>query len=285
MRWWKSKSVRQKLVIAAVVLAVAVAGGAVAAQRFAGDEPAQRTTGLDRKKPDTPKFSGRPLELGTEARISANYRVAVTELTLYNISTARLMVVTVKATYTGKEDGEPWGDLTVRYIGPDTRTVGETGCPFDLGDLDASDQATLKADEETTYGVCINLPAGKLEGGRVSVEEALVARQEGSTSWTTDGAVTKTAPSTAPDSSGSSGDRDSDTSFREPSGDSAQVDNSEVCEKYEDDVEKYKDGIDDLDKWAEQYEDAPGHDEDKVEDYEEWKDMMDKNVRWFDENC
>ena len=285
MRWWKSKSGRQKLVIAVVVLAIAVAGGAFAAQRFANDEPVKpRSTGSESEKPDKPKFSGKPLELGTVARISSNYRVAVTELTLYNVATGRLLVVTVKAKYVGKEDGEPWGDLTVRYIGPDTRTVGESACPFDLGELDASDQATLKPNEETTYGVCIDLPAGTIEGGRVSIEEALVARQEGSTSWTTDGAVTKTAPSmAAPDSSGSSGDRD--TSFRGPSRGSGGGGNSEACEKYEDDVEEYKDGIDDLDKLAERYEDDPDYDEDKVEDYEKWKDMMEKNIEWFDENC
>ena len=124
MRWWKSKSGRQKVVIAAVVLAIVAIAGVVAAQRFANDEPVQtRATGSNREKPEVVKPSGKPLKLGTVARISSNYRVAVTELTLYEVSTGRLMVVTVKAKYIGKEDGEPWGDLTVRYIGPDTRTV------------------------------------------------------------------------------------------------------------------------------------------------------------------
>ncbi len=284
MRWWKSKSGRQKLVIAAVVLAIVAIGGVVAAQRMTADEPAQaRNTGANRERPEA-KPSGKPLKLGTVARISSNYRVAVTELTLYKVATGQLMVVTVKATYIGKEDGEPWGDLTVKYMDPDSQIFGESACPFDLGELDASDQATLKTNQATTYGVCIELPASTVEGGRIYVEEAL-AREEGSKSWTTEGAVTKTAPAIASDSSGSSGGRDDDTSFHGPGRNSGSADYSKACKKYEDDVEKYRDGRDDLDELAERYEDNPDHDDDKLDEYQEWLDGMDKNAEWFDKNC
>lgn len=284
MRWWKSRSRSQKLAIALVVLAVGAIAGVLATEPFAKDEPEPpRKTAVEREQP-TEKLTGKPLALGTVARISPNYRVAVTDLTLYNFSTGRIMVVTVEAAYVGKIDGEPWGDLTVKYVAPDSRTYGESQCPFDLGELDASDQATLKSGDETAYGVCVDLPAGSTEDGRVVVEEAL-ARQEGTKSWTTEGAVTKTPPAVASGPSGSSGDHDDDSSSRRTSGGGGAPDYSKSCEKYEDDVEEYKDGIDDLDKLAERYEDDPDHDDEKVEDYEKWKDAMEKNIEWYDENC
>lgn len=285
MRWWKKRSRNQKVAIALVTLAIVAVGGVVGAQGFANDEPVQpRKTSLDREQP-TAKLTGKPLKLGTVARISSNYRVAVTELTLYNFSTGRMMVVTVEATYVGKQDGEPWGDLTVKYVAPDARTYGESECPFDLAELDASDQVTLKPDDVTTYGVCVELPAGSIEDGRVVVEEAL-ARQEGTKSWTTDGAVEKTPPAIASDPSGSSGDRDDDTSFRGPSGGNSGADYSETCEKYEDDMEEYRDGgREKLEDLGERYEDKPDHDDEKLEDYEKWLDGMEKNAEWFDEHC
>jgi len=287
MRWWKNRSRSQKVAIALVAVAIVAFGGVVGAQKLAGGEPAQpRKTSMAGAQPTT-KPVGKRLELGTEVRVSSNYRVAVTELTLYTVPAGRLMVVTVKATYVGKEDGEPWGDLTVKYVASDGRTFGESACPFDLGELDASDQATLKPDDVTTYGVCIDLPKDSIEDGRIVVEEAL-ARQEGTKSWTTKGAVTKTAPAIASDSSGSSGSSgggDRDTSFRGPSTRSGSADYSKACDKYEDDMKKYRNGRDDLEELRERYENKPDHDDDKIEDFDKWMDGMDENAEWFDEHC
>jgi hypothetical protein len=285
MRWWKSRSRGQKVAIAAAVLAIVAGGGVVAAQELAKDEPVKPRSNSPEREQPTAKPTGKPLKLGTVARISSNYRVAVTELTLYKVPTGQLMVVTVKAKYVGKEDGEPWGDLTVKYVEPDSRTYGESACPFDLGELDASDQATLKPGDTTTYGVCLDLPGGTIDG-RVSVEEAL-ARQEGTKSWATDEAVTKAAPSmAAPDSSGSSGDRDGETSFRGPSKSSGGADYSKTCEKYEDDMEEYRDGgREKLEDLGERYEDNPDHDDEDLDEYREWLDGMEKNAEWFDQHC
>lgn len=269
-------------IVATVILALSVVG-VLANERFRGasdDAVPARETGRATEKPDGVKATGKRLKLGTVAKVSPNYRVAVTELTLYNFSTGRIMVVTVKATYIGKDDGEPWADLTVAYSGKDSRTAGESACPFDLEELDASDQATLKTGDATTYGVCIDLPAGTVEGGRVSVEEAF--SEQAPTSWSTDEAVTKTPPAGAlPNSSG--GGRAPATQFRPRSGNSSDV--KEECEKYEDDVEEYRDGRGELDELAERYENRPDHDDDKLEDYEEWRDAMDKNVEQYERLC
>jgi hypothetical protein len=276
-------SIGQKLSIGATVILALSIAGLVAADRFGSAKPDDAVkaheTGVDTKgSGDDVKPAGKPLELGTAAKISSNYRVAVTEVSRYEVSTGPLLVATVNATYIGKEDGEPWADLMAEFSGPGSRTYDESGCPFDLGDLDPADQPTLKNGDKATYGVCIDVPDVDLKGGRVTVEEAFSKGDR--KSWSTNEVITKVAPSTAPTSSAGPASSTRSRPWRQP----AHRDRSnDACDKFDsDDFEKYKEWGDWVKAQYKKYRDAGGDDEDKIDDYKEWKEDYDKQIDFYE---
>jgi hypothetical protein len=289
-RSWRRMSIGLKLSIgASVILALSIVG-VLAAERFdsaSQDDAVQTGAGRDAEKSgDDVKAAGKALDLGTVAKLSSNYRVAVTEISRYEASTGQLIVATVDATYIGKEDGEPWSDLMAEFSRPGSPTFDESGCPFDLGDLDPADQTTLKNGDKATYGVCIDVPDVDLKSGRVTVEEAFSKGDR--ISWSTKVVVTKEAPSAAPTSSAGqapgTGPQRSQP-YRQPNNDRSDND---ACEDFDEDkfdrYKKWGDGVKDTyRKWR----DNGGDDEDKIDDYEEWEEEYDKQIdlyeQWADE--
>jgi hypothetical protein len=277
MQSWQDMSRRRKLAIGATVLAVlAVGGGIVAAYQFGDDEPAEKPPVRTQDEPRaTTKPVGKPLELGEVANVSDNYRVAVTEVSTYELAKGLLLVPTIEVTYTGSEDGEPWADLTVEFSSSSGRTFGETDCIAGLGDADGEDRPPLADGDTDTHEVCIELPTRKTSGGRVYVDETYSTDDR--VSWSTDEVVVKALPTVVRQQPGGPG-----PSFRAPpSGSSKKL--SEVCEKWDhDEYEDYKEWGEWVEKEYEKYRDAGGDDDDKIEDYEEWRDDYDDQIAYFD---
>ena len=275
MRWWKSRSRGQKLAIAAVVLAIVAVGGLFATYKLTQGEPEKpRNTSSEREQPAA-EPTGRLLKLGTVARISPNYRVAVTALKLYVGGQTQYLAATIEAEYTGKDKGEPWGDLTVEFSRPGSQIAGESDCPIDVDD--ATREPALAAGETGTYSACMYLPSKKIDDGRVSVEEAFAGGRK--TYWSTQGAETETLPSFAAPPSGV---QKPNTSYRAPKPNNRA--NEEWAEEYIEDVEEYKDWVEEMQEFAEENKDNPGFDEDDIEEYEDWKkeyeDQIEDYEKW-----
>lgn len=283
-RSWRRSSIGQRLSIGATVILALSIVGVLATERFDSanqDDAVQTGAGRATEKTgDDVKAAGKPLELGTVTKISSNYRVSVAEVTKYEIPTGWLIVPTVRATYIGHEDGEPWADLNVEFFGTGSRSYGESDCPAGLDHGDAADdRPTLANGDDATYDVCIDVPVKAVKGGKVLVEEAFSTDDH--TFWSIKGAVTKTLPSPQRSVQPNPAAR----AQRPQVYDDSDDDLENACEKYKDNVEEYKDNIDDMDDRMDAYKKAPGHDDDKVEDYEDWKDGMEKIISQYEERC
>jgi hypothetical protein len=285
MRSWKRMSIGLKLSIGTTVILALSVVGVLAAERFDGanqDAVQARQTGADSdtENSDDAKPTGKPLELGTVAKISSNYRVAVTEISQYKVPAGRLIVASLDAAYIGKQDGEPWADLMVEFSGSGSKTFDESGCPFDLGDEDPADQTTLGAGDKATYAVCIDLPNIDIKGGRVSVEEAFSSTGK-RISWSTKEAVTKELPSAAPASPNAPAPRSQP--HRQPAND---VRSDDVCDDFDDDeYQQQKEYGEYLEDQYQAKKDTM--DDDDIDDYKDWKKkhdrMMDYYEKWHEE--
>jgi hypothetical protein len=279
MQSWKGLPGRRKALVLVVALAVLVIGLFFAVDRIAGDEAATSEPTRAQEEPrEVVRPTGRRLELGTVAKISPSYSVSVTGLSLYEGDDTQFLAATIRAEYLGTSEGEPWADLSVEFADARGRTSGESSCPRSLeeGSNDA-----LATGETTTHVACISLANKVIKGGRLYVEEALAMSHR--TAWSTDEAELKQIPDAevddAPIGAGPA------PRFNTPSGGGGSRANYEkVCEKYEDDVKEYRDGIDELDEIAEKYEDNPKY-EDDLEEFEEWKDTMEANIDRYEAVC
>jgi hypothetical protein len=275
-------SIGLKVSIGATVILMVSVVGVLAAERFDSanqDDAAQaRGTGPDRDKQGDVKAVAKVLDLGTVAKISANYRVAVTEVSRYVVPGGQLIVATVDATYAGKKDGEPWADLTAEFSGSGSQTFDESGCPFDLGDADPADQPALGTGDKATYAVCIDLPDIDTKGGSVVVYEAFSTGDR--IGWSTKDAVNKTLPSSAPASPTAQAPGIHSQPRRQP----AHHDRSDdACDNFDEHkFEDYKDWGEHVQKQFKAYKDAGGDDEDKIDDYKDWKEEYDKRIDWLE---
>lgn len=283
MRSWRKMSNGLRLAVGAAVVAVLALGGVAAAQRFGGPDapPPKPSPASDDAKPVS-----KQLDLGDFAKISSNYRVAVSEATLYEGGKNQFVAATVKAKYTGSEDGEPWADLIVEFTTADGKTFDESSCPVDIGE--ASEQPSLKPGDVQTYPVCIDVPTGDLEGGKVSIEEAF-ADDGDRVDWSTEGADTKSAPSPTPEPETSSGPQAS--APRQQPQRQADNDDSDNRRYDADDVDDYREKLDDaIEKYEKQRDrikaqlrqwDELGYEGDAVDDYEDWLDDVEEAIETY----
>jgi hypothetical protein len=278
MKWWSRSSARAK--VASLVAAVGVLAivGAVVGPQFNGTN----TGDAEMVRSDqAARSDARPLDLGTVVKMGSDYKVAVTRVLLYKGDGDRFVVATIKAEYVGKEDGYPWADLVVKFAGAtSSKTFGETGCPSDLDDVNNSNAPVLAIGDVRTYDICIEVSTTNIHGGRISVEE--VSSSASKTYWSTNGAVTKTAPSpspTTPTQEASSAAPRPAPRYNSDSSDSDTYDS--------DAVEEYRDKLDRAIERGERLRDRikaqlavwkkNGHDSDDIDDAEDYlKDLEDQ---------
>lgn len=275
MQSWKDLSRRRKLALGAVVIAVLAAGGVYAADRPGEDSAKTPARAKDEPRQYT-KPVGKRLELGEVAKISDNYSVAVTELTLYEGENMQLLAATIRAEYIGNKEGEPWADLSVEYAEANGWTGDETSCP---SSIDEGPDEALAVGDVTTHLACMNLRSRNVEGGRVYVEEALAKGKR--TAWSTDDAVTKKLPAPPPDSLAGTGGAPPRTSWQAPNSGGSDVDDEELeeFEEWKDDIREYKEWTDEADKNVDKY----SSNKKKIEKWRDWKEEFDEDYEEWEE--
>lgn len=149
-------------------------GRSLAETGSAAPEPAQPATG------EEPAPAAEVVPLGTPARVG-DYEVTVDSVELdanasvaaandFNEAPAGQYVVTqLTVTYTGTEEGMPGWDLSAVFHGSDARQYSDAECMAVLAD-DALDAPTLNPGGTDTFQFCMDVPAGAIAGGQLSVE-------------------------------------------------------------------------------------------------------------------
>lgn len=284
MRWWRTSSVGLKVaIIASAILALSI-GGVLTAERFdtSSQDSAVKAseTGPDSETAgDDIRLAANPLELGTVAKVGPNYRVAVTAISLYEGQADQVIAATINAKYVGKDDGEPWADLSVEFIESDSRRHGESDCPSGLGHTEASEQTVLATGDEKTFEVCIGLPVSDIKGGQLVIEEAFAESDRAF--WSTEAVVTKVLPSPVPASPVRRAPAASPRAAGQDANDGSRC--TEKQQEYDEDLDESKEKIDELDERMQAYKNVEGHDEDKVEEWEEDKEEFDERYEeWKD---
>jgi hypothetical protein len=264
---WKEMSGRRKFAAVVAVLAVLV-GGFVAADRLLGPEPVEPTP-VKATPTKTVPPKGERLELGTSAKISDNYSVAVTEIVVYEGKETQLLAATIKAEYIGSDEGEPWADLSAEYVEKTGWTADEASCP---SSLEAAAEKPLAVGDVTTHVACMNLRSKNVEGGRVYVEEALADSRR--VAWSTDDAVTKPLPS-PPRVTGAGGGSRAAPSWRPPGRELSEDDKEELeeFEEWKDSVRDYKRWTDEVDEKVDKY----SSNKKKIEEWRDWKEDFDED--------
>ena len=261
-------------IIASVILALAIVGVLVDDRFGADQDGAVKARETVTAAPEDIKPVGKPLDLGVEAKVSSHYRVTITEVSRYDVPGGQLMAPTVKATYIGKDDGEPWSDLSLEFSIPGSEEFGEFQCPAGVGD-DSADRAALGTGDEATYVVCLNVPEKDTEGGRITVQEAFT--NDKGAWWSTDEAVVKALPSVAPPASSGGGA----PATRPKPSNVDRSDDDDRCDDFDDEeYERQKDYGEYLEDQYEAKKDTL--DEDDIDDYKDWKEDHDKAMDYYE---
>ncbi|MGP0223609.1 hypothetical protein [Paenarthrobacter sp. NCHU4564] len=135
-----------------------------------------------------------PHPIGTVALLGREYRAAVTGVKLnanadvlannrYNDPPeGQYVLVDIAVTYVGAREGTPWLDLSPTFVGSDARQYDGNDCGASLtnGEMDVP---TLEAGGSATYQVCMDVPPGAIEGGKIFLENDWSFRDQRRTYW------------------------------------------------------------------------------------------------------
>lgn len=127
--------------------------------------------------------SANALSLGESAEVG-DYTVTVTEVTQdatdiiaaeneFNTEAeGQYVMVGLEVVYTGSNEGTPWIDLPVTYMGTDNRQYDTSTCFASIPES-AMEVPTLNNGGAAQYNVCMDVPADAIAGGQVTVEELI----------------------------------------------------------------------------------------------------------------
>ena len=121
------------------------------------------------------------LALGASSPVGDEYNVTINSVTLDGTAdilamnefneepSGQYILVDVTAEYTGSEEGDPWIDLSVNFVGSDARQYDSSTCMAVL-EKGALDVPTLENGGAADYQLCMDVPADAVEGGELFVE-------------------------------------------------------------------------------------------------------------------
>jgi hypothetical protein len=133
------------------------------------------------------------LDLGASANVG-HYEVAVKSVepnandiidaanTFNEPPKGQYVLVTIRVTYIGGKEGDPWLDLTAKYVGTDNRQYDATQCDA-VVPKEASDVPTLQRGGSATYQECFDMRPSAIKGGQVFVEDSLSFSDEFRVYW------------------------------------------------------------------------------------------------------
>lgn len=88
------------------------------------------------------------------------------------LPSGQYVLVDVGVTYNGSEEGNPWLDLTIKFIGADARQYDTTTCSVVVS-KEAHDVPTLEKGGAGEFQVCMDVPPEALVDAKVFVQEGV----------------------------------------------------------------------------------------------------------------
>ncbi|MHC8606927.1 hypothetical protein ACW4FP_04640 [Paenarthrobacter ureafaciens] len=141
-----------------------------------------------------PGSASQPHPLGTSAVVGKEYRAAVTgvkfnatdEVIANNMFNdppkGQYVLVDIAVTYAGTEEGTPWIDLSPTFVGTDARQYDASSCGASLTSS-VMQVPTLEQGGSANYQVCMDVPVGAVEGGKIFIQERLSFNSKSRTYW------------------------------------------------------------------------------------------------------
>ena len=94
----------------------------------------------------------------------------------------QFVLVDIAVTYAGTEEGTPWIDLSPTFVGTDAKQYDASSCGASLA-KSAIQVPTLEQGGSANYQVCMDVPVGAVEGGKIFVQESLSFNSKARTYW------------------------------------------------------------------------------------------------------
>lgn len=136
----------------------------------------------------------KPLPIGTAAVVGNEYQVqvlgvkldATEEVVANNMFNdqpdGRYVLVDLAVTYAGTDEGNPWVDLSPTFVGTDARQYDAGSCGASL-DNGAMNVPTLEKGGQASYQVCMDVPVGAIEGGKIFIQKSMSINSKARIYW------------------------------------------------------------------------------------------------------
>jgi hypothetical protein len=150
----------------------------------------------------TPPSSGgggtdsEPLALGEKASVGSKYTVSVKEVVpnandviaaanMFNDPPkGQYVLAELHVRYVGQREGDPWLDLSMKYVGTDHRQYDESSCGA-VVPHESIDVPTLQHGGAASFQICFDMPPKAIEGGEIFVEDSLSFSDDSRVYWRT----------------------------------------------------------------------------------------------------
>lgn len=188
--------------IVALVIAVVSLAGVLASQAFysamldgVSNAISDSADGVvDTNAKDQEKADAEALAVGATGQVGNEYEVTVTAINAnagdaiaavnaYNEpAKGQYVLIDVSVKYVGAEEGDPWIDLGVKFVGSDARQYSSTTCMASL-EKTGFDVPTLENGGSGEFQVCMDVPADAVAGAKVYVEPSLSFKDNQRVYW------------------------------------------------------------------------------------------------------
>lgn len=136
----------------------------------------------------------KPHPLGAAAIVGNEYQVQVLSVKLNATDEVvannmfnkppkgRYILVDLAVTYAGAKEGNPWVDLAPTFVGTDARQYDASSCGASL-DNGAMKVPTLEKGGQANYQVCMDVPVGAIEGGKIFIQKSFSMNSKSRIYW------------------------------------------------------------------------------------------------------
>jgi hypothetical protein len=94
----------------------------------------------------------------------------------------QFVLIDLSVEYTGSEEGDPWIDLGVNFVGSDARQYDSSTCTAVL-EKNGSDVPTLENGGKGDYQVCMDVPAEAVQDAQIFVEPTVSFDNDSRVYW------------------------------------------------------------------------------------------------------
>ncbi|WP_104089165.1 hypothetical protein [Arthrobacter sp. GMC3] len=198
----KKRSKAKGTSIAALIIAVVALVGVLASQAMYSSmldgiskSISDSADGVvDTAPKDQKKADDAALALGTAAKVGGDYEVTVTGVNpnagdviaavnqFNEPATGQYVLVDISVKYIGAKEGNPWIDLSTKFVGSDARQYSNTTCMAVL-EKSGTSLPTLENGATADYQVCMDVPAEAVVNGKAFVEPQFSMKQDQRAYW------------------------------------------------------------------------------------------------------